>query len=212
MELYEYINESGVFKIDKMGILWEFVADETNIIGDKTYKSLIIPNEVKGFSDEFGRYIYVTDKFKLPRKLWDVGMYLNDWADAGRKCGCVFADSKLPAVLLPEEIVSDLSGPFAFGNAHIQELCIPESYDARKWNQRTFKGCTIDKLYVPEKFHNEDNDYDEVMSPLWRSQIGELYFDSVKINEIYVYYKRERGKFPADENSVLVAKRTHTKL
>lgn len=50
------------------------------------------------------------------------------------------------------------------------------------------------------------------MSPLWRSQIGELYFDSVKINEIYVYYKRERGKFPADENSVLVAKRTHTKL
>lgn len=131
MELYEIKNERGVFKIDKNGILWEFVADKPNIIGDKTYKSLIIPNEVKGFSDGFGRYISVTDKFKLPRILWDVGVYLNDWANAGRNCGCVFADSKLPAVLLPEEIVSDLSGPFAFGNAHIRELCIPESFDRK---------------------------------------------------------------------------------
>jgi len=32
MELYEYINESGVFKIDKMGILWEFVADENSVL------------------------------------------------------------------------------------------------------------------------------------------------------------------------------------
>lgn len=208
MELHEIKNESGVFKIDENGILWEFVADKTNIIGDRTYKSLIIPNEVRGFSDGFGRGITVVDKFQLPCTLWDMGVYMTDWANAGREYGCVFANSKLPRVLLPEEILSDSSGMFAFGNAYIHELCIPESYDVDKWSARTFKGCIIDKLYIPEKFRNKDDNYK--LEPFFCSIHG-IYFDSVDVKEIYIYSKREVGDFPTDEYSTLVAKQTQTK-
>lgn len=206
MRLQKYINESGVFKIDENGILWEFIANIANVISAKTYKSLIIPNEVKGFSDEFGREFTVVDKFQLPCTLWDIGVYMHDWANAGREIGCVFANCNLPRLLLPEEIVSESAGAFAFGNSYIQELCVPESYDINKWSARSLKGCTIGKLYVPESFKNtDDNKIDE---PL---RYGALYLNGVQITDgIYVYSKREVGEFPEDEHTTLIAAKYHS--
>ena len=95
-------SESGLFYLDKEGMLTDFKPSETNpIIKEKieepfayngyitkeSISHLIIPKGVRGFADDFFRGITVTCRFELPEGLLFIGNSFHD----NSSHGCVFS-------------------------------------------------------------------------------------------------------------------------
>ena len=127
-------SESGLFYLDKEGMLTDFKPSETNpIIKEKieepfayngyitkeSISHLIIPKGVRGFADDFFRGITVTCRFELPEGLLFIGNSFHD----NSSHGCVFSHCTLPDVRLPDSLKE--LGLFAFG---IKTLCLPKRW------------------------------------------------------------------------------------
>ncbi|MEZ3591322.1 MAG: leucine-rich repeat domain-containing protein [Muribaculaceae bacterium] len=118
---------------------------------ENAVKSLIVPDGVKGFADEFLRGWAVTESFILPNTIKSI---------EGNNIGCVFADCYLPEVKLPESTIC--LGTFAFGHAYIRKLVVPLSVKSEY--RRQFKDTTIEELYLPkaglEALKQSNRDYE----------------------------------------------------
>lgn len=146
-------NESGVFLCGNSGELKRFFPAIENLL-DKSiirerytfheayYKpcvhSLIIPEGVTSFEHDFLRGGYVKDQLQLPRTLVSLGDKWNP---------CVFADSCLPDIIIPNNVRS--IGEFAFGNSHIKSLRLTHVLECEYLRQ--FKGAYIGTLYLPKE-------------------------------------------------------------
>lgn len=144
----ELFSESGKFLCHN-GIVFSFEPCLSNIeegsveidgmIHDAV-KTLIIPSGVKGFASDFCRNLVVSDIFILPDTIVSIG---DDTFDGG----CVFANTKLPEVIIPESV--KMIGSYAFGGSHIEKLIIPAATHSPYLRQ--FKDSTIDKVYLPKE-------------------------------------------------------------
>ena len=145
--------ESGLFMCDEYGMLKRFYPSIHNILneqkvretytfGKSYYKpcvhSLIIPEGVTSLEHDFFRGGYVKDQLHFPRTLVSLGDELNP---------CVFADSCLPDIIIPDNVRS--IGEFAFGNSHIKSLRLTRV--SRCEYLRQFKGAYIGTLFLPKE-------------------------------------------------------------
>lgn len=146
----EYYSESGKF-LCVNGIARSFEPATSNIVeedikkvGDVHYtvKTLIVPFGVIGFASNFCRGMTVQDIFILPDTLESIG---DDCEN-----GCVFANTNLPEVFIPESV--RMIGTFAFGGSKIKKLVIrAKTYSPYL---RQFKDSTIGKIYLPSRHIN----------------------------------------------------------
>lgn len=184
----EFYSESGTFYIDDYGILQRFepafenpFVDEESEIGDnytyttqKTIRTFIVPEGVKGCANGFMRNVRVVDRFVLPHTLEQIG-------------DCCFANCILPSVVIPASVLT--IGDFAFGHTHIDSLQLPQTLYSPYGRQ--FKDSYIGTLRLPKEWknyaslgmHNELNikgqlfDNDEYGYLKWYStKIGNLEF------------------------------------
>lgn len=147
----EYSNECGRFicrhstKTNE-NILIEFIPNETNLIeldnNRMTVRRLIIPNGIQHFCDDCLRYIEVRDEIILPEGLLSIG---SDYAPG--VTGCVFANSILPNVKIPDSVHT--IGVFAFGKSYIKRLILPKGIESKYGRQ--FKAAHIETLCVPKE-------------------------------------------------------------
>lgn len=152
-------SESGFFYIDGNGIVQRFEPARDNPFFDEdfeitdnyTYKiqksirSMVIPNGVRGFASDFIRGVRVIERFEFPEGLINIG---NNSFDAGNAVHCVFADCILPAVIIPESVKE--IGIFAFGHTHIESLQLP--VDLQSPYGRQFKDSYIGTLRLPHEW------------------------------------------------------------
>lgn len=150
----ELFSESGKF-LCQNGIAFSFESYPSNVVEggveidgmiNDAVKTLIIPSGVKGFASNFCRYLVVTDIFILPDTVVSIG---DDTFD-GR---CVFANTHLPEVFIPESV--KMIGNFAFGGSHIEKLIISAATHAPYLRQ--FKDSTIEKVYLPKEILEHGN-------------------------------------------------------
>ena len=106
-------------------------------------RTLIVPDGIKGFSDEFLRGWAITDSVVFPESLLYIG------TDDG--IGCVFANCYLPEIVLPESLKT--IGSFAFGHCYIEKLVVSPAIKSKY--SRQFKDSTIKKLYLPKTILEE---------------------------------------------------------
>ena len=155
-------SESGSFFIDENGIVQRFepsagnpFIDEKTDLNDnyihsteKSIRTLIIPEGVKGFSSDFMRGVRVTERFELPEGLISIG---NNSFDIGKEENCVFANCILPSVVVPRSVKE--IGNFAFGHSHIDSLQLPEALHSPYGRQ--FKDSYIGTLRLPEEWRHK---------------------------------------------------------
>ena len=148
-----YRSESGLFECDAEGKLLHFypaidnLLDETVLrqrytFQDSYYKpcvhTLIIPEGVVSLVREFFRYGLVQDRISFPDTMKSIGDESDD---------CVFANSSLPEVIIPESV--GIIGRFAFGNGSIKVLRISNMIELPYLRQ--FKETRIDIMYLPKQ-------------------------------------------------------------
>ena len=165
-----YVNESGRFTCSKTGKLMDYVPSADNILKpvlherytyhDAYYepcvKHLVIPEGVTSFKAEFFREGYVRDRIVFPSTLVSIGD--DDFDDNG----CVFANTILPDVVIPESV--KMIGIFAFGASQIKSVRFPRGFSFGDKYLRQFKGCHIGNLILPARmeFPWRDNGIDQV--------------------------------------------------
>lgn len=159
------ISESGRFHVDAVGVVRCFEPAEDNPLVDevedlgcspylsennhlredvcvkwhKTIHTLIIPQGVTEFCDGFMSGVHVLERFELPKGITRFGF---------NGFGCVFAECRIPFVVIPET-VQEL-GCFCFGNSLIHRLRLPLLNRCKY--ERQFKGSTIEVLELPSVF------------------------------------------------------------
>ena len=138
-------SESGRFYLDESCIVQRFEPAGGNLFDEfydglcsRHVDTLIVPCGVKGFCDEFMRYVHVRVKFELPQGLVEIGK-----AEIG--VGCVFANCILPSVVIPESVQE--IGSFAFGHSRIGTLQLPLMQHCPY--ARQFKDSHISVLSLP---------------------------------------------------------------
>lgn len=156
-------NESGLFECNDQGKLLNFFPDSKNLmdktkvkeiyrLGGEIFKdyyrpcvhTLIIPEGVTSFENEFFRGGLVTDILRFPSTIEQIG----DYPEA---CG-VFADSILPEVFIPRTV--KIIGNFAFGHSQIKRLVFEDSIQCEY--ARQFKDSRIDELVIPKAMWESD--------------------------------------------------------
>lgn len=149
-------SQSGKFFIDEKGIALSFEPSKENefIIEETTFedyyvyrtnrsiRTFIVPEGVKGFVSNFLFYTRVIERFELPNGLLSIGSYTEP-----HHCS-VFAGCILPSVNIPQS-VKEL-GDFAFGHSRIETLQLPSSI--RSPYGRQFKDSYIGTLIVPSEW------------------------------------------------------------
>lgn len=152
-------SESGSFLVNEYGIVQCFEpADDNPFIDEeieiensyiyttqKSIRTFIMPEGVKGFCGDFMRYTRVLDRFELPEGLLSIG---NNSFDYDSECNCVFANCILPSVVIPESLTE--IGIFSFGHSHIDSLQLPKSL--RSPYGRQFKDSSIGTLLLPDEW------------------------------------------------------------
>jgi len=153
------VSESGIFFIDKNGIVQRFepaggnpfIEEEAGFNDHYTYKThksirtLVVPNGVRGFVSDFMRGVRVTERFELPEGLERIG---NNSFDINIEEHCVFANCILPSVVIPQSVKE--IGNFAFGHTHIESLQLPDTL--RSPYGRQFKDSYIGILRLPHEW------------------------------------------------------------
>ncbi len=140
--LYFLSNESGVFQLDGAGCVLHFFPSPENVIGQNAVRTLIVPDGAVSFADGFCRGLTVTERFCLPDSLRALGPLR-----AAHSSGCVFANCRLPTVILPDHL--DTLGIFAFGGSVIDALYLPRTLPMPLTRLRTFKDARIRRLCLP---------------------------------------------------------------
>lgn len=164
-------SESGKFIIDGKGIVQRFEPSEDNpfiddaavVDSNRTYKidksirTFIVPEGVKGFASDFMRGTQVVERFELSEGLISIG---NNSFDIEKECHCVFANCILPEVVIPQSVQE--IGNFAFGHSQIDMLQIPATLHSPYGRQ--FKDSHIRKLRLPKEWKDdvELGDYNEL--------------------------------------------------
>ena len=152
-------SESGVFFLDEHGIVERFEPSINNpfknertekgdIVTQRSIRSLIVPEGVKGFVSEFMRGVRVLERFELPNGLLSIG---NNSFSIEDEQQCVFANCILPSVVIPETVQE--IGNFAFGGSHIECLQLPATL--RSEYGRQFKDGYIGVLKMPVEWKND---------------------------------------------------------
>ena len=152
-------SESGVFFLDEHGIVERFEPSINNpfknertekgdIVTQRSIRSLIVPEGVKGFVSEFMRGVRVLEQFELPNGLLSIG---NNSFSIEDEQQCVFANCILPSVVIPETVQE--IGNFAFGGSHIECLQLPATL--RSEYGRQFKDGYIGVLKMPVEWKND---------------------------------------------------------
>lgn len=152
--------ESGCF-VHIEGIVINFTPNPNNVIPggidapdgwsgeiihyDNAIRSLIVPDGIKGFGDEFLRGWAITESVVFPDSLLYIG------TEDG--VGGTFANCFLPEIVLPESL--KIIGNFAFGHCYIEKLVVNPANKSK--NNRQFKDSTIKKLYLPKKILEGQN-------------------------------------------------------
>ena len=148
-----YESESGLFMCDDDGKLLRFFPAKENLL-DKvvvrehyTYnvayyqpcvKTLIIPEGITSFAEEFFCEGYVQDFVSLPESLHSIGNEMNY---------NVFAGAHLPEIIIPKNV--NMIGAFAFGNSIIRSVKFTRIFKCEYLRQ--FKGAHIEALYLPQE-------------------------------------------------------------
>lgn len=158
-------SESGVFFLDEHGIVEHFEpsidnpfiderTEKGSVVTQKSIRSLIVPEGVRGFVSEFMRRVRVLERFELPNGLLCIG---NNSFSIEDEQHCVFANCILPSVVIPETV--QVIGDFAFGGSHIDCLQLPATL--RSEYGRQFKDGYIGvlKLSVEWKSDVEKDKY-----------------------------------------------------
>ena len=146
-------NETGLFECDEDNKLLSYypsinvLMEKTEVRERYTYRdsyyrpcihSMIVPEGVTSFCREFFRGGMIEGDLVLPQTLKVIGTEIDD---------CVFADSSIGRVILPNTIES--IGDFAFGKSNIEELVYPDKIIELQY-ARQFKGTKINKLLLPQ--------------------------------------------------------------
>ena len=152
-------SESGVFFLDEHGIVEHFEPSTDNpfidertekgsVVTQKSIRSLIVPEGVKGFVSEFMRGVRVLERFELLNGLLSIG---NNSFSIEDEQQCVFANCILPSVVIPETVQE--IGNFAFGGSHIECLQLPATL--RSEYGRQFKDGYIGVLKMPVEWKSD---------------------------------------------------------
>ena len=152
-------SESGVFFLDEHGIVERFEpsidnpfknerTEKGDIVTQRSIRSLIVPEGVKGFVSEFMRGVRVLERFELPNGLLSIG---NNSFSIEDEQQCVFANCILPSVVIPETVQQ--IGNFAFGGSHIECLQLPATL--RSEYGRQFKDGYIGVLKMPVEWKSD---------------------------------------------------------
>ena len=191
-------SESGLFFVDENGIAQRFEPAKDNPFfdeetehndnytfkTDKSIRTLIIPKGVKGFVSDFMRGVRVTERFELPEGLISIG---NNSFDIGKEQHCVFANSILPDVIIPQSV--EEIGIFAFGHTRIKSLQLPATL--RSPYGRQFKDSDIEFLRLPKEwkdFVSLDNDGGlRVKEILNSNDLGYLGWPSTYVKRLEFY-------------------------
>lgn len=146
-------NETGLFECDEDGKLLSYypsinvLMEKTEVRERYTYRdsyyrpcihSMIVPEGVTSFCREFFRGGMIEGDLVLPQTLKVIGTEIDY---------CVFADSSIGRVILPNTIES--IGDIAFGKSNIEELVYPDKIIELQY-ARQFKGTKINKLLLPQ--------------------------------------------------------------
>ena len=189
-------SESGRFYLDEFGMVQRFEPTGGNLFDEfydglcsRHVDTLIVPCGVKGFCDEFMRYVHVRVKFELPQGLVEIGKAEVD--NDGNWVGGVFANCTLPSVIIPESVQN--IGYFAFGNSRIGTLQLPLIQHCPY--ARQFKDSHVSVLRLPSVLRDlshlegerlkvdgilpgaeNDSDFGYLRSLVWNTYIDQLEF------------------------------------
>jgi len=146
-------NETGLFECNADDKLLSYypsinvLMEKTEVREHYTYRdsyyrpcvhSMIVPEGVTSFCRDFFRGGMIEGDLVLPQTLKMIGTEIDD---------CVFADSSIGRIILPNTIES--IGAFAFGNSKIVEFVYPDKIIELQY-ARQFKGTNINKLLLPQ--------------------------------------------------------------
>ena len=189
-------SQSGKFFVDKEGIALSFEPSKDNelIIEDtefqknyfyhtnKTLRTFIVPEGVKGFVSDFLRDVRVIEKFEFPDGLLSIG---NMSSGLAHKQHCVFANCILPSVSIPESVKE--IGNFAFGHSLIDTLQFPPSL--RSPYGRQFKDSHIGTLILPKEWENTVslNEDCSLNVALGHENFGYLWWPSTRVEKLIFY-------------------------
>lgn len=192
------VSESGIFFIDKNGIVLRFepaggnpfIEEEAGFNDNYTYtthksiRTMVIPSGVKGFVSDFMRGVRVTERFELPEGLERIG---NNSFDINKEEHCVFANCILPSVVIPRSVKE--IGNFAFGHTHIESLQLPDTL--RSPYGRQFKDSYIGILRLPHEWKGmvslDDNGHLSVNSIMDTETFGYLRWPSTHMERLEFY-------------------------
>ena len=167
--------ESGTFFVDSLGVLQDFWCSEDNNADSchprdtKKLRTLHIPEGVTVLKENAFSSYTVLDKLTLPNSLRLMG--------TGH--GCVFANSHLPDVVLPERL--EILGDFSFGVSTMRSLRLPEN---AAWDYaRQFKESSVETLYISQKYKDEA-DGSKLRQYLNPGHIHSIVVNNVRIGKI----------------------------
>lgn len=176
MPVTRLCNESGIFYVDRLGVLWAFCCSPENnadICSERDTKKLYtlhIPEGVTVLKEDAFREYTIVEKLTLPNSLLLMG--------TGH--GCAFAECSLPDVVIPETL--QIMGTGAFGGSFLRSLWLPEN---AQWEYaRQFKGSEIGILYLSEKYREESDDPQLCWHICGQGYLNSLRVNSVRIGEI----------------------------
>ena len=150
-------SESGLFECDPEGKLIRFFPAPRNLLDEVVLKeeytygksyyrpcvhTLIIPEGVTVFTREFFRYGYVENEISFPDTLVSLGSESDD---------CVFADTCLPKVTIPESV--EMIGTFAFGHGKIESVRFTRPVKCKYLRQ--FRDACIETVFLPGEFRRQ---------------------------------------------------------
>ncbi len=183
-------SKSGWFICNGDYYAYDFIPKTDNLEATDGIKSIVkhfvVPQGVVGFMNCFGRNMTVLEEFSLPDSVKVIGTFLS----LGWDNQCVFANTKLPTVIIPESV--EFSGIFSFGNSQLDALCLPREYtEAPKEYVRAYKNCLVKRLYIHESGLN---------TVLGESGTAVDYNFSYGLRavEIYAYTHRGKGCLPTE--------------
>lgn len=189
-------SQSGKFFVDREGIALsfepskdnEFIVEDTDFHENyfyhtnKTLRTFIVPEGVKGFVSDFLRGVRVVDKFEFPDGLLSIG---NISSDLAHEQHCVFANCILPSVSIPESVKE--IGKFAFGHSQISILQFPPSL--RSPYVRQFKDSHIGTLILPKEWGNFASLSEDcrLKIALDHENFGYLWWPSTSVEKLFFY-------------------------
>lgn len=192
-------SQSGKFFVDKEGIALSFEPSKDNelIIEDtefqknyfyhtnKTLRTFIVPEGVKGFVSDFLRGVRVIEKLEFPDGLLSIG----NNSDFEHSQHCVFANCILPSVTIPDSVKE--IGNFAFGHSHIEALQLPSSL--RSPYGRQFKDSYIGTLVLPKEWEDIAclDEYERLKIELDSVNYGYLHWPSTAVDKLMFYQTPE---------------------